>query len=407
MRKAVRANVPAARQGRKTAMNYPGEISRRVLLGLGTAGLAATLTMGAASAADTIKIGVITDKTGTARFYSEPILQGINLAAKITNAKGGLLGKKIELLIEDDGNKPDVSASKAQKLIDAGVVAIISNSSSTAAQQAQNTTIKTLTPQVTHNSSDTLTTKLNNKCFFQIGPRGSVQIATLMSYARAKKFKTAALLADNSALSKIIAKYFKLGLEKSGVKVTVEQVVPGGAKSALPQMQKVRAAKPDAIFQAGILGREMVLFFRAYHQLGLKQPILGSFNLSIPSYLTTAKNMMEGVVFIDAFDPARPEAKAFIAAYKKEYGKTPFSLPGYGYDDLDIILEAIRRSGSTERAKICSTIAAMKNWHGVMGAKGTAYGFPGGKRSGFPPQGAVVRVIKNNRHGPVVHAGTK
>lgn len=377
------------------------------MLAAAVVAIGAALAPAVPQAEDTIKIGVITDKTGNARFYAEPVLQGILLAAKVTNAQGGLLGKKIELLIEDDGNKPDVSASKAQKLIDEGVVAIVSNSSSTSAQQAQNTTIKTLTPQVTHNGSDTLTKELDHKCFFQIGPLGSIQIATLMSYARTKKFKTAALLADNTALSQVIAKYFKIGLEKSGVKVTVEQVVPGGAKSALPQMQKVRAAKPDAIFQAGILGREMVLFFRAYHQLGMKQPILGSFNLSIPSYLTTAKDLMEGVAFIDAFDPVRPEAKAFIEAYKKEYGKTPFSLPGYGYDDLDIILQAIKRAGSADKAKICAAIAAMKDWRGVMGAKETSYGFPDGKRTGFPPEGAVVRLVKGNQHGPVVHAGTK
>ena len=382
-------------------------VLRGARLRVAATGVAAILAAAPALAEGTIKVGVITDKTGNAKFYAEPVLQGILLAAKVANANGGLLGKKIELLIEDDGNKPDVSASKAQKLIDAGVVAIVSNSSSTSTQQAQNTTIKTLTPQVTHNGSDTLTRKLDNRCFFQIGPLGSIQIRTLMSYARSKKFKTAALMTDNTALGKILAKYFKIGLEKSGVKVVVEQIVPAGAKSAVPQLQKVRAAKPDAIFQAGILGREMVLFFRAYHQMGLKQQVLGSFNLSIPTYLRTARGLMEGVAFIDAFDPSRAEAKAFIAAYKKAYGKTPFSLPGYGYDDLNFVLQAIERAGSTDKAKICAAMAATKSWRGVMAAKSEAYGFPKGKRAGFPPQGAVVRLIKDNQHGPVVHAGTK
>ena len=89
-------------------------------------------TMGAAMAADTIKIGVITDETGRAAFYAKPVTQGVLLAAREINAAGGVLGKKIELVIEDDGAKPDVSATKARKLVDAGVVAIISNSSSPA-----------------------------------------------------------------------------------------------------------------------------------------------------------------------------------------------------------------------------------------------------------------------------------
>ncbi|MEQ8696356.1 MAG: ABC transporter substrate-binding protein, partial [Bauldia litoralis] len=66
---------------------------------LGVAGLAAGVMAGAANAADTIKIGVITDKTGNARFYAEPVLQGIMLATKVANANGGVLGKKIELVI--------------------------------------------------------------------------------------------------------------------------------------------------------------------------------------------------------------------------------------------------------------------------------------------------------------------
>lgn len=370
--------------------------------------LTGVLGVGPVLAQGTIKIGVITDRTGTAKFYAEPVTQGTILAAKVVNSQGGIMGKKIELLFEDDGNKPDVSASKAQKLIDAGVVAIISNSSSTATQQAQNTTIKTLTPHLTPaNSSDRLTTVLDHKCFFQLGPLGSTQIGTLMSYARSKKFKRVALLTDNSALGQIIAKFFKKGLEASGVAVVAEEVIPGGSKSAVPQVQKVRAAKPEAIFQAGILGREMVLFFRAYHQLGLKQPVLGSFNLSIPSYLRTAKDMMEGVAFIDAFDPTKAAAKKFIDAYKKEHGKTPFSLPGYGYDGLMFVADALRRAGSADKAKLCTAMQSTKGLVGAMGAKGTAYGFPQGKRTGFDPQGAVVRLIKANQHGPVVHNGTK
>lgn len=385
-------------------MKLHNKWTRRAVM---AAGVVASMAIGGvASAADTIKIGVITDKTGNARFYAEPVLQGIMLAVKDVNASGGVLGKKIELVIEDDGNKPDVSASKAQKLIDAGVVAIISNSSSTSAQQAQNTTIKTLTPHVTHNGSDTLTKKLDHKCFFQIGPLGSIQIRTLMSYARAQNYKRVALVTDNSALGQIIAKFFKIFLEKSGAKVVVEEVIPAGSKSAVPQIQKVRAAKPQAIFQAGILGREMVLFFRAYHQLGLKQPVLGSFNLSIPSYLRTAKGLMEGVSFIDAFDPTKPEAAAFIASYEKEHGKKPFSLPGYGYDDLMVLVQAIKRAGSTDKAKLCAALKATDGWVGVLGAKGTSYSFAKG-RAGFPVEGAVVRVIKNNDHGPVVHSGTK
>jgi branched-chain amino acid transport system substrate-binding protein len=151
----------------------------------------------------------------------------------------------------------------------------------------------------------------------------------------------------------------------------------------------------------------MVQFFRAYHQLGMKQPILGSFNLSIPAYLTTAKGLMEGVAFIDAYDPDKPKTKDFIALYKSEYGTSPFSLPGYGYDGIQFVADAIRRAGSADREAVRKAMAETKGWVGVMGAKGASVTLSDGKRAGFDMNGAVVRVIQNNQHGPVVHSGVK
>jgi len=372
------------------------------------AGLGVGLPVSTASSADTIKIGIITDQTGRAKFYAEPVTQGSILAAKVINSQGGILGKKVELVIEDDGAKPDVSASKARKLMDAGVVAIISNSSSPATQQAQSATVEKSWPHLTPaNSGETLATKLKHPCFFQLGPLASTQIKTLMSYSRAKNFKQVAIVGDNSGLSKLIARVFKAFLERNNIKVVEQQIIPIGSRTGVPQVQKIRAAKPEAIFQAGIVGPQMVQFFKAYHQLGLKQPILGSFNLSIPAYLKIAKGLMDGAAFIDAYDPDKPETKAFIELYKKEYGKVPFSLPGYGYDGVMFVAQAIKRAGSTDRKKVCQAMATTKGWVGVMGAKGESINLTADNRRGFSVNGAVVRVIQNNTHGPVVHSGAK
>ena len=378
-----------------------------IRLTAGAVAIAAVSTL-PALAADPIKIGVITDETGRAAFYAQPVTEGVKLAAKEINAKGGILGRQIELVIEDDGGKPDVSATKARKLVDAGVVAFISNSSSPATQQAETVSLETKTPHITPaNSGETLATELKNPYFFQLGPLASTQIKTLMSYTRAKKFKKVAVVGDNSGLSKIIADVFEKSLKGNGIEVAVAEIIPMGSRTAVPQMQKVRAAEPEAIFQAGIVGPQMAQFFQAYHQLGMKQPILASFNLSIPSYLKVAKDMMEGVAFIDAYDPEKPKTKEFISLYKKEHGEEPFSLPGYGYDGLHFIADAIVRAGSTDKEKIRAAMASTKGWSGVMGAKGATVNLSDEDRRGFDPEGAVVRLIHNNNHGPAIHSGTK
>jgi branched-chain amino acid transport system substrate-binding protein len=363
---------------------------------------------GVAQAQDTIRIGVVTDRVASAKFYAEPVSRGVELGAKVINDKGGILGKKVELIVEDDQNKPDVSAAKARKLVDDKVIAIISNTGSPATQQAQTVSLETKTLHLTPaNSADTLTTQLDNPYFFQTGPLASIQLATLMAYTKSRGFKSVAIIRDNSSLSQSFADSFRKGLDQVGIKVALEEVIPQGATSAVANLQKVRAEKVDAILQAGVLGPEMLQFFRAYRQLGMNEPILGSYNLSIPAYLTMAKDLMDDVVFVDAFDIDKPEAKAFMQAYQKEYNETPSSLPAYGWDGIHLIKQAIDKAGALDKEKIRTAMASTTGFVGAIGAKGTSWGFAAGKRTGFDPQGAVVRIIKNNQHGPVVYSGQK
>jgi len=367
--------------------------------------LAAALVSGAVQAQETIKIGVITDRVGVSKPYSEPATEGMVFGANEINKKGGVLGRKLELLIEDDQSKPDVSAALARKLIDQGAVFILSTSLSPATQQQQTVTMEAKTPQMTPmNSADYLTTQLDNPYFWQTGPLGSTQIATLLAHAKSKNLKRVALITDNSELGQAINKAFRAGLEKSGMQIADEEVVPLGATTATPQMQKIRGANPDAMFVAGVVTTTNVLIFKAYRELGLKFPIHASYNLSVPIYMTVAKGLVNGITFVDAYDPDKPEVKAFVAAYTKEMGREPANLHGYGYDGIHLIAEAIKKAGSTDKEKVRAAMQSI-TYAGVMGAKGMKYQFRDGKRTGFDPNGMVVRVYEGDRQGRVVHVG--
>src|SRR5438045_7533921 len=178
--------------------------------------LAATLLAGSAQAQDTIKIGVITDRVGVSKPYSEPATEGMVFGANEINRKGGLLGRKIELLVEDDQSRPDISAALARKLIDQGAVFILSMSLTPATQQQQTVTMEAKTPQMTPmNSGDTLTTQLPNPYFWQTGPLASIQIATLLAHERSQNLKRGALITDNSDRRPLIARFLRRGLETS------------------------------------------------------------------------------------------------------------------------------------------------------------------------------------------------
>jgi len=371
--------------------------------------VAVVLAAPVALAQNTIKIGMITDRVGPAKGYAEPVAAGAVYAVKELNAKGGVLGRQIELLVEDDQGKPDVSATVARKLVDSGVAFILSVSLTPATQQAQSVTLETKTPHMTpSNSGDTLTTQINNPNFWQTGPLGSTQIATLLSYARNKNFKKVALVTDNSDLGQLTNRFFKGALENAKIEIVSEEVVPRGSTTADPQMQKVRAANPDAIFLAGVLTPENALILRSVRQLGLKQPLLGNYNFSIPVYGTVAKGLLDGLTFVDAFDPAKPQTRQFIENYKKDNnGTEPYNLNGYGYDGVLLVVDAIKRAGSTDKEKVREAMQASRGFQGVMGGVGTSYGFADGKRTGFDPNGMVVRVYEGDAQGKVVHVGTK
>jgi branched-chain amino acid transport system substrate-binding protein len=355
-----------------------------------------------------IRIGVITDKVGPAKPYAEPVTQGAIFAAKELNARGGVLGRQIELVVEDDQGKPDVSATMARKLVDSGAVFILSLSLTPATQQAQTVSLETKTPHMTpSNSGDTLTTQLQNPYFWQTGPLGSTQIATLLAYAKNRNYKRVGLITDNSDLGQLINRFFKQGLEKAGIQVVIEEVVPRGATTAEPQMQKVRAANPEALFLAGVLTPENTLVLRAYRQLGIKVPVLANYNMSVPIYTSVAKGLLDGVTFVDAFDPAKPEVQRFIEAYKKDTGQEPWNLHGYGYDGVMLVADAIRRAGSADKEKIREAMQATRGFGGVMGSTAARYGFADGRRTGFDGNGMVVRVFERDQQGKVVHVGVQ
>ncbi|QNP48986.1 ABC transporter substrate-binding protein [Diaphorobacter aerolatus] len=355
-----------------------------------------------------IKIGVITDRVGPAKAYSDPVLKGVEFATEEINGAGGILGQPVTLLIEDDQGRPDLSATAARKLVDSGAAFILSISLTSATQQAQSVTVETGTPHITpSNSGDTLTTQIANPNFWQTGPLGSAQIKTLLAFARSKAYKRVALIGDNTALGQLTQQSFKSGIEAENIQVVSEEVVPRGANSADAQMQRIRASNPDAIFFTGVLVPENTLMLRSYRLLGLKSPILGNFNLSSSQYPRVAKGLLDGVSFVDAVDPGKSETQRYVAAFAKSHGSEPDNLSGYGYDGMMLVADAIRRAGSTDKSRVRDAMQATKGYAGVVGAKGSQYAFAPGKRTGFDPNGLVVRVYEGDKAGRVMHVGTR
>jgi len=377
---------------------------RRALVGVAYLA-AAVASASIAAAQETVKIGVVTDHTGNAAEFARIEEQGLELALKEVNANGGILGKKVELLYEDDEDKPALSATKVRKLASDGIPIIIQLSSSTSTQQAESASLETKTPHLGANqSADSLTTKLDNPYFFLAGMPASIQFKTLLAFTK-MRYKTAAIFADTSAIAMFIDKTFKEGLEHAGIKLVDEEIIEAGATDAVPQVQRIRNANPEVVLDAGNTISESATFYRSYRQLGLKIPIIASYNKSIPRYLQLVPGMLDGVAFLDCFDQDKPETKAYIEKFEANYHEEPYSLSAYGYNAMMLVKDAVNRAGSLDREKIRTALAETHDFKSVIGAKGTTFDFSADHRAGFPDQGAVIRLIENNRHGRAIFSG--
>jgi branched-chain amino acid transport system substrate-binding protein len=348
------------------------------------------------------KIGVVGSFSGNSYYYTKQNLEGAQLAVKEINAAGGLLGRQVELLIEDDQDRPDISTTKARKLTDAGVVALLSFGSTASVLQNQRVALETHTPEICGNYGDSVTTKLDNPFMFQIGATASQQLAMLLQFASGK-FNKAALITDNSATGQDTGKAFRDGLQKAGLSIVAEQTVEVGTTDVTPQLQRLRAANPEAVFQSGMSIAEMALFFRNFRQLGLSYPVLASGNVASPAYLELAPNMLNGVYYADIIDPRKPQLQAVFAGIEKEFKHPALGWEPVGYDGVMLFANAIKNAGSFDKDKIQQQLINTKNFIGSEVANGKGYSFSPNRRVGFPDDGVVIRMIENNKHGPVVY----
>ena len=302
---------------------------------------------------ETVKIGVVTDHTGNAAEFARIEEQGLELALKEVNASGGILGKKVELLYEDDEDKPALSATKVRKLASDGVPIIIQLSSSTSTQQAESASLETKTPHLGANqSADSLTTKLDNPYFFLAGMPASIQFKTLLAFTK-MRYKTAAIFADTSA----IAHVYRQDLQGRAGACRHQARRRGDHRGRRDRCRAAGAAHPQRQSRSGARCRE--------HDLGIgdllpllsparrcKIPIIASYNKSIPRYLQLVPGMLDGVAFLDCFDQDKPETKAYIEKFEANDHEEPYSLSAYGYNAMMLVKDAITRAGSLDREKI-------------------------------------------------------
>jgi len=333
-------------------------------------GLTGLLTAVSTQAQDTIKIGEFASLTGKEAAFGQSAHKGMVLAIDAANTSGGILGKQIELISEDNQSKPGESSTIAKKLITRDkVVALLGEVASSRSLEAAAVAQRYRIPMVSPASTNPKVTEIGDY-IFRVCFIDSFQGAALAKFAREDlKVKNVAILRSvSSAYSVGLAKYFKDRFIKDGGTVVIESSFSEGDKDFRAQLTSIKAANPDAIFVPGYY-TEAALICKQARDIGLTLPIFGGDGWEAPALLEIGGAAVEGTYYSTHYSPEAPSetVKAFVRKYKERWGEVPDAMAALGYDSAIVLMDAIRRAGSTAPAKIRDALATTKNVDGVTG----------------------------------------
>ncbi|HSH36574.1 ABC transporter substrate-binding protein [Schnuerera sp.] len=326
----------------------------------------------AGGSSDVIKIGVFEPMTGVNAAGGQMTVEGIELA---NEAKGEVLGQKVELVIVDNKSDKVESANAASRLIEKDeVVAIIGSYGSSLSMAAGDIVKKQEVPAVGCSPTNPLVT-LNNDYYFRVCFIDPFQGTVMANYAvNDLGAKTAAIIQDvtqdySVGLSKYFIDAFKelTGDENSIVEMSSYNT---GDQDFTAQLTNVKAKNPDVIFAPGNYG-ESALLIRQARDLGIDVPILGGDTWESPEFLSIGGEAVEGAVFSTHFTaeaPVTDVSGVFLDAYREEFDKEANAFAALGYDAYMVIIDAIEKVGSVDSKAIRDELAKVE---GFVGATGT------------------------------------
>ena len=319
---------------------------------------------------DTIKVGEFGSLTGDNASFGTSQNNGVQMAVQEINDSGGVLGKKIQLLVEDNETKQGETTTIARKLISQDhVVALIGEVASSKSLEAAPISQEAKIPQIATAATNPRVTQIGDYIFrvcftddFQ-----AVVIARFVLEKLGKKrvaFMTDVKQDYSVGLTNIAKAYFA----KNGGQVVKEQSYSSGDKDFRAQLTDIKAADPDVIIITGYYP-EASLIAKQARQFGIKSVLVGGDGWDGSSLIPVGGKAIEGAFFSNHFstDDKSPTVQDFVTKYKAKYNVLPDAFAALGYDAAKLLADAINRAGSTDSQKLRDAIASTKDFPGVSG----------------------------------------
>ncbi|HBZ68632.1 MAG TPA: ethanolamine utilization protein EutJ, partial [Deltaproteobacteria bacterium] len=297
-----------------------------------------------------IKIGHFASLTGDTATFGQSTDRGIRMAIEQINEAGGVLGRPLELISEDDRSVTEEARTAAQKLLQRDqVVALLgevaSSRSLAAAPEAQRSHVPMISPASTNPKVTEVGDYIFRTCF--IDP---FQGAVMARFARDQlKVKRVAILFDfKQDYSVGLAEFFRKTFQDLGGEIVADERYTSGDIEFRAQLTTIRAANPEAVFVPGYY-TELGLIAKQARELGLDVPLLGGDGWDSAKTLEIGGPAVEGYYFSNhyAADSDSPKVQDFVKRYREKYGEVPDAMAALGYDAAGILADALRRAGDT------------------------------------------------------------
>jgi branched-chain amino acid transport system substrate-binding protein len=317
-----------------------------------------------------ILIGEYGPLTGAAATFGISTRNAIDLAVDAVNGGGGVLGKRVRVVVEDDQGRAQEAQRVVAKLISQdNVIAVLggvaSSNSLAAAPVAQQKRIPMISPSSTNAKVTQVGDYIFRVCF--IDPFQGFAMAKFA--ARTLKGKNAAVLRDiTSEYSIGLADAFSESFKKMGGSVLLDETYGRGDTDFIAQLTKIKSANPDVIFVPGYYTEAGLIAIQA-KRMGLAAPMLGADGWDSPKLVAVGGDSLNGSYYSHHYsvDDPSPENQDLVAKYRERYRQDPDALAALAFDSANLLFDAIRRANSTDPSKIREALAQTKDFQGITG----------------------------------------
>jgi branched-chain amino acid transport system substrate-binding protein len=316
-----------------------------------------------AAAQGPIRIGASLSLTGTYAKLGKYQHEGYQLCVKEANARGGLLGRKIDMVVYDDQSTPATAVRLYEKLITEDKVdAVMGPYSSPVSEAAANVTEKYQKVMVMPLAATTSIFKKGRKYIFMVISPAEVYLDGLIDMAAKRGLKTVAIINEDTLFTKTAAIGTVEAAKKRGMQVVFTEAYPKGNQDFSAVLSKIKAANPDVLAAATYFD-DAVAIVRQMKELNVNPKMLEvTVGGDLPEFYDLLKQNAEYIFGATQWEHTLPYPgnKEFFEAYKKEFGREPVYHSAAGYAGCLVYLEGVKRAGTLDSDKVRDTLLKLE-----------------------------------------------